>query len=56
MTNGEKIRQMSDEELALFLGKFEKAECLHCIYLVECNESVACECGHLGWLKSEAAK
>lgn len=55
MTNAEKIRSMSDEELAEFLAY--KAYCEECY--VEKDDSCCCPDGtckqkHLDWLRSEA--
>lgn len=46
MTNGDKIRQMSDEELAPYITcPYDE-----CIDLVDCS----CKCCILKWLKEEA--
>ena len=49
MTNGDRIRQMKDEELA------KKLRCNSCLYQImksEC-ESLDCEYGILAWLEKE---
>lgn len=54
ITQADKIRSMSDEELAKFMHNFY--DCGHC-YVEICNEdtcAIECEAGLLGWLKSEA--
>ena len=53
MTNGDRIRQMPDEELAEWLDLH--GECNQCAYhpaqcSVECNE------GHMKWLKQEVSE
>ena len=54
MTNADRIRNMSDEELAMFIGNL--AECTSCD--LQCSESTTTidECcrKHLEWLQSEA--
>lgn len=53
-TNADRIRNMSDEELAMFIGNL--AECTSCD--LQCSESTTTidECcrKHLEWLQSEA--
>ena len=53
-SNADRIRNMTDEELARFLHLFYDCDCCR----VEiCNEGtcdIGCEAGVLGWLKSEA--
>ena len=53
MTNADKIRGMTDEELASLLG----GQCACCIYRIECTgrQHVGCECEDeiLAWLKKE---
>lgn len=52
MTNGDKIRQMSNEELS----KSEMLFCKHCIWLENCRMggTQSCEEGTLKWLEMEA--
>lgn len=55
MTNADRIRNMSDEELAMFIGNL--AECINCD--LQCSEKCIAtidECcrKHLKWLQSEA--
>lgn len=56
MTNAEKIRSMSDEELAELL--FDKSRCDNCF--ANCNDKDncpslgSCYSRHLKWLQSEA--
>ena len=54
-TWGDKIRAMTDEELAEFLDGFD-AVCGMCIYIGECSQITEGKCreGFLQWLKSEA--
>lgn len=54
-SQGDKIRAMSDEELAEFLDGFD-AVCGMCIYVGECSQITEGKCreGFLQWLKSEA--
>ena len=49
MSQGDKIRAMSDEELERFLKDFHRHPCSYC---VSCKET--CKVGILAWLKSEA--
>lgn len=48
-TNADKIRSMSDEELAEFLGEFATRTCHYCL---ECG--ISCKDERLKWLKAEA--
>lgn len=50
MTNGDKIRSMTDEELARFLINFDM--CIMC--QVECAEEYPCNKGIMEWLRKEA--
>lgn len=53
-TNADRIRSMSDEELAKFLHNFNDCDC--CLIEV-CNEGtcgIGCTEGILKWMKSEA--
>ena len=56
MTNGDKIRKMDDEELALFLTDFGRRECKYCDYDPEICDEDFCDCGHRDWIKSGAIK
>ena len=51
MTNADRIRSMSDEELAKFIAS-QRTDCYHCP-VKECVD--ACEVGWLDWLKQEAS-
>ena len=54
MTNADKIRSMSDEELAEFIGNNDDCEC--CAFGFgddDCNK-IACKIGVTLWLKKEA--
>ena len=52
MTNAEKIRNMSDEELAKFLSN--KLNCYDCDALLNpCNMALPCQQNYLNWLQSE---
>lgn len=56
MTNADKIRSMSDEELAEFMVNFEKAGgCAMCSIgsQGECYSISKCKDGYISWLKSE---
>lgn len=48
-TNADRIRAMSDEELAEFLGEFATRTCHYCL---ECG--ISCNGERLKWLKAEA--
>ena len=49
MTNADRIRQMTDEELARFLINFDM--CIVC--QVECSKEYPCNKGIMEWLKQE---
>ena len=51
ITNGDKIRKMSDEELAELLG--DNMNCPTCPAFKDCHHEV-CKISLLGWLKHEA--
>lgn len=52
-TNADRIRAMSDEELAKFIDKLSSCSC--CGFdKNECKKSVHCRDGIMQWLKSEA--
>ena len=55
MTNGDKIRQMSDEEIAKYLCNFA---CIHCPASNFCDLTIgntkSCKKVVLNWLKQEA--
>ena len=55
MTNGEKLREMSDEELALFLCE-KQHDCLHCKEIWNCTYNGGKGNGMLKWLKKECDK
>lgn len=50
-TNGDKIRQMSDKELAEFLDKISGCRLCDCHKRGNCNSE--CLKGHLAWLRKE---
>lgn len=54
MTNGDKIRQMSDEELAAMLDKVIQ-DCEYCPLYEDCiqNTDVMCTDMFLEWLREE---
>lgn len=54
LTNGGRIRQMTDEELADFLTDHESVCCL-CAYEV-CNDDAECEKGVLEWLRKDVSE
>lgn len=49
LTNGDRIRQMTDEELARFLRNFDM--CIVC--QVKCTKEYPCNKGIMEWLKQE---
>lgn len=49
MTNADRIRQMTDEELAMFLDEFDK--CIVC--QIVCTREYRCVKGITAWLKKE---
>lgn len=51
-TNADRIRSMSDEELAKFLVYFDGRRCEHCAYENRCNNK--CIGGVREWLKQPA--
>jgi hypothetical protein len=51
MTNGDKIRGMSDTELADLLA--EVTDCWHCPTYQECTNVKSCDNALLAWLKQE---
>ena len=55
MTNGERIRSMTDEELAEFLDKI-LSDCDYCPMWAICHETAFSNCRKIcaQWLKSEA--
>ena len=57
MTNAERIRAMSDEELASYFCN-DGLMCAECPIAKFCNESVekTCELTWLAWLKQEVEK
>ena len=54
MTNADRIRQMTDEELAEFLAKL-KTECYLCP-VNDCKRVGKCSDSFLGWLKQEVTE
>lgn len=54
MTNGERIRSMTDEELAEFLNGI-LSDCDYCPMWAICHETALSNCGKIcmQWLKSE---
>ena len=50
-TNADRIRRMTDEELADFMTYYD-CNCEYCAY-EECGEKSECEKGVLQWLKQE---
>lgn len=51
-SNGDRIRQMTDEELARFLRNFDM--CIAC--QVECTKEYPCNKGIMEWLKQEVSE
>lgn len=52
ITNADRIRNMSDEELAKFLAF--NAHCEECCWQNHCLPNGSCKQKHLEWLQSEA--
>ncbi len=52
MTNGDKIRQMTDAELAMFLREFDR--CIVC--QIVCTKEYRCDKGIIAWLKQEVSE
>lgn len=48
MTNYDKIRSMSEEELAELL---DNSQCAHCAYEEGCDDNAECSRGILEWLR-----
>ena len=53
MTNFERIKEMSVEEMAEWLDSFDFTECNCCTYTNSNCHNVSCEDGHKQWLESE---
>lgn len=55
-TNADRIRSMSDEELADFLSENTNCDCcnIQCPDKLNCPSMSSCYCRHLEWLQSEA--
>ena len=52
-TNADRIRSMTDEELAEFFAN--KSPCdYYCNYIKKCCSEISCKQGILEWLQSEA--
>ena len=51
MTNGERLRDMTDEQLAKELAAMEACPPIECD---NCDDMIDCEAGLLKWLKSES--
>lgn len=54
LTNGDKIRQMTDEELAKHI-MFKCSDCEYCSTCYEYDTEATCQDGFLKWLRKEAA-
>lgn len=52
MTNRERLRQMTDEELAEFIAR--RTDCDYCDFPCEGTYMVDCIKKHYDWLKAEA--
>ena len=54
-TNADRIRSMSDEELADFLSENTNCDCcnIQCPDKLNCQSMSSCYCRHLEWLQSE---
>lgn len=53
MTNADRIRSMSDEELAEWLDENTSSVYIHSVPCEECVKEMECVCCLLEWLKSE---
>ena len=55
MTQADRIRSMSDEELAEFLSESTNCDCcnIQCPDKLNCPSMSSCYCRHLEWLQSE---
>lgn len=55
ITNADRIRSMSDEELAEFLFENTNCDCcnIQCPDKLNCPSMSSCYCRHLEWLQSE---
>jgi hypothetical protein len=51
MTNADKIRSMTDEQLADFLA--DVIDCWHCPTYQECTDVKSCDNVLMAWLKQE---
>lgn len=49
-TNGDRLRKMSDEELAELL---DNSQCAHCAYEEGCDDNAECSRGILEWLRKK---
>ena len=55
MTNGDKVRQMNNDELARLFYDFEEKSCSYCVYKIEEKDcGYACSLGYGEWLEREA--
>lgn len=55
MTNYERIKAMTVEEMAMKILGDSRYCCLHCVYTEECltNRKFTCKSGIIQWLNSE---
>lgn len=56
MTNLDRIREMTADELAEFLEEIECGECRYCAYQNESCMSLSCKMGYKKFLESECEK
>lgn len=49
-TNGDRLREMNDEELAELL---DNSQCAHCAYEEGCDDNAECSRGILEWLRKK---
>lgn len=58
MTNYERIKAMSVQEMAAKILGGSRYCCLHCVYMEECltNIKFTCKSGIIQWLNSEVEK
>ena len=58
MTNGDKIRQMNNEELIKFLEEFTYSTCPYCVFKFRDTNCINTNCydAVFKWLESEAGK
>lgn len=56
MTNADRIRRMTDEELSKFMDEFSDNGCSYCLYDKKCYPLVNFKSGFLEWLQSKSVE